>query len=76
MTGNAFDHLGNLQITFVVDGVNLDARALLALLILDLAAICVDLVDRQARAGFKVAAVLNLDRPLIARGKFQILKGR
>ena len=76
VTGNAFDHLGDLQIAFVVDGVNLDAWALLALLILDLAAICVDLVDRQARAGFKVAAVLNLNWPLIARGKFQILKRR
>ena len=45
VTGNAFNHLGDLQIAFVVDGVNLDPGALLALLILDLAAICVDLVD-------------------------------
>ena len=75
MPGDAFDHLGHFQVAFVVDGVNLDAWALLALLVLDLAAIRVDLVDRQAWAGFQVAAVLNLNRPLIARGEFQILKG-
>ena len=69
VTGNALDHLSNLQIAFVVDRMDLDPRPLLALLVGDLPNVRVQLVDRQTGTGFDVAAVLNLDRPLVAGGK-------
>ena len=75
MAGNALNDLGDAQIAFIVDWVNLDAGTLLALLVGDLAHIGVNLVDGQAGAGFQVAAVLNLDRPLVARGKLQVAQG-
>ena len=75
MARDSFDHLGDFQVAFVVDGVNLDAGALLALLVGDLANVGVNLVNRQARARFQVAAVLNLDGPLIATGKLQVAQG-
>ena len=75
MAGDAFNHFSNFQVAFVVDGVNLDAGALLALLVGDLAHIGVDLVDGQTGARFQVAAVLNLDGPLIATGKLQVAQG-
>ena len=74
MARDSFDHLGDLQIAFIVNGVYLDPGALLALLVAHLAHIGVDLVDRQAWAGFNVAAVLNLNRPLVTSGEFQVLQ--
>ena len=72
VAGDALDHFGNFQVAFIVDGVNLDAGALLALLVGDLAHIGVDLVDGQTGARFQVAAVLNLHWPLVATGKLQV----
>ena len=74
MARDSFNHLGDFQIAFVVDWVNLDSGALLALLVAHLAHVGVNLIDRQARAGFDVAAVLNLHRPLVTSGKFQVLQ--
>jgi hypothetical protein len=48
---------------------NLDAWASLALLVRDLSNVGINLVNRQAWSGFKVATVLDLGRPLIASGK-------
>lgn len=74
MAGDALDDLGNLQVALVVDRVDLDPGALLALLVRDLPNIGVQLINRQARAGFNVATVLNFDLPLVASGKLQVLQ--
>ena len=55
MAGDALNHLGNLVVCQVVHRMHLDAGALHPLLIGHLTNVCVNLVDRQARAGFKVA---------------------
>jgi hypothetical protein len=52
---------------------NLGPGTLLALLVGDLPAISIELIDRQARSGFQVPAVLDLNRPLVAADKAQIV---
>ena len=74
MPGHALNYLGNLVISKVVNRVNLDAWALLALLVRYLTDVRINLVDGQARTGFNVAAVLNLDRPLVASGKLNVVQ--
>ena len=53
---------------------HLDARSLHTLLVGHLAHISINLVDGQARPCFKVPAVLDLHRPLIASRKTNILQ--
>ena len=74
VSGHALNHLGNLVVGKVVDGVNFNPWALLALLVCDLPNVRINFVDGQARTGFNVAAVLNLDRPLVASGKLNIVQ--
>ena len=75
MTGNALNHLGNLVISQVIHRVNFDAGTLHPLLICDLANVRINLVDGQTWTGFKVSGVLNLHRPLITSGKFNVIQG-
>ena len=72
--GDALKRLRNLGVGLGVGRVNFDPGPLLALLVRDLAHIGIDLVDRQARPGIKVAAVLNLNRPLVAGSELQIVQ--
>jgi hypothetical protein len=53
--------------------VNLDAGALHPLLIGHLPNVCVNLVDRQTWAAFQVSTVLNLNGPLVASGKLDVV---
>ena len=73
MTGDALNHLSDLVVGKVVDRVNLDAWALLALLVGHLSDVGIDLVDGQARAAFQIAAILNLNGPLVASGKLNVV---
>ena len=74
MAANALNNLGNLVISQVINRMNFDAGALLALLVGDLPNVGINFVDGQAWSGFNVAAVLNLNGPLVACGKFNIVK--
>ena len=58
VAANAFNDFGGLNVGLGVCRVNLDAWALLALLVGHLAAIPVQLVDCQDRARFEIAGVL------------------
>ena len=69
---DALNDLCNLQVALVVSRMHLNARSLLALLVGHLTDVGINLVDGQARPRFKVTAVLNLHRPLVARGKLQV----
>ena len=51
------------------------ARTIHPLLVGDLADICVDLIDRQARPSLEIAGVLNLDRPLFAGCELDVVQG-
>ena len=75
VAGNSLDHLGDLVVCQVIHRVNFDAGALLTLLVSHLPDIRINLVNGQAWAGFQVAAVLNLNRPLIASGKLNVVQG-
>ena len=66
---HSFNYVCGFYVRFVVCGVNFDAGTLLALLIGDLAAVSVQLVNRQDRARFKVAGVLQFNGPLVTIDK-------
>ena len=55
MPGHAFDHLGDFVICQVVYWLHLNPGALHTLLVCHLADVGIDLINRQARAGFQVA---------------------
>ena len=74
VTGNAFQHLGNLVVCQVVYWMHFDAGALLALLVGHLTHISINFVDGQARPSLKIPAVLDLHRPLITCGKPYVLQ--
>ena len=74
MPGDALKRLGDLGVRLGVGRMDFDPGPLLALLVRDLAHVSVDLVDGQARPGVKVAAVLNLHRPLVAGSKLQVIQ--
>ena len=73
MAGDALNDLGDLVISQVIDGMHLDAGALHPLLIGHLPNVCVNLVDRQTRAAFQISTVLNLNGPLVASGKLNVV---
>ena len=74
MACDALNDLGDLVVGKVVDGVNLDAWALLALLVGHLSDVGINLVNGQTRAAFQIAAVLNLNGPLVASGKLNVIQ--
>jgi hypothetical protein len=55
--------------------VNFDSGALHPLLVSDLTDVSINLVDGQAGPSLYVSAVLNLDGPLVASGKLDVLQG-
>ena len=69
VAAHSLNYVCGLYIRFVVCGVNLDAGTLLALLISNLAAVSVQLVNRQNRARFKIARVLQFNGPLVTIDK-------